>query len=246
MRIPSRDLGCQRGAARAARDTTDAWSDRLYAGISVAPLDDAVAGAAARAWRSFQSRKIHGEAQGCPASRAADAGHRTFDRLADQLAPAEDVAKVRRRQRRGPFHADWSRTDRFRRSPMRLSTPRIAPLGDDDLSDEQREALAPMSANGQVLNVYRTLARAPKAFTRFQQWGGYVLSRRNSLPAREREIVILRVGFLCKSCYEFTQHTRIGLREGLTQAEIGKIKQGVDPGWSDADAALILAADDLM
>jgi len=129
---------------------------------------------------------------------------------------------------------------------MRLSTPRIAPLQDDDMSDEQREALAPMSASGQVLNVYRTLARAPKAFTRFQQWGGYVLSRRNSLPAREREIVILRVGFLCKSGYEFTQHTRIGLREGLTQAEISKIKQGADAGWSDADAALIRAADELV
>ena len=53
-----------------------------------------------------------------------------------------------------------------------------------------------------------------------------MLSRRNSLPAREREIVILRVGFLCKSGYEFTQHTRIGLNEGLSEDEIAAIKQG--------------------
>jgi 4-carboxymuconolactone decarboxylase len=130
---------------------------------------------------------------------------------------------------------------------MRLSAPRVAPLQDDELTDEQREALKPMSANGRPLNIFRTLARAPKALTRFQEWGAYVLSRRNSLPVREREIVILRVGFLCKSGYEFTQHTRIGLNDaGLSEAEIGKIKAGADAGWSAADAALIRAADELV
>jgi alkylhydroperoxidase family enzyme len=130
---------------------------------------------------------------------------------------------------------------------MRLTAPRIAPLQDSELTEEQREALKPMSAGGRpVLNIFRTLARAPKALTRFQEWGAYVLSRRNSLPAREREIVILRVGFLCKSGYEFTQHTRIGLNEGLTEDEIRKIKAGADAGWSPADAALIRAADELV
>jgi 4-carboxymuconolactone decarboxylase len=127
---------------------------------------------------------------------------------------------------------------------MRLAEPRIAPLQDNELTDDQRAALAPMST-GRLgpLNIFRTLARAPKALTRFNEWGGYVLSRRNSLPAREREIVILRVGFLCKSGYEFTQHTRIGLNEGLTEAEIANIKKGADAGWSPADAALIRVAD---
>ena len=128
---------------------------------------------------------------------------------------------------------------------MRLSTPRIAPLADGELTDEQREALAPMSA-GPPLNIFRTLARAPKALTRFNEWGSYVLSRRNSLPAREREIVILRVGYLCKSGYEFTQHTRIGLQQGLTEDEIVRIKKGAHAGWSAADAALIQSADELV
>jgi 4-carboxymuconolactone decarboxylase len=130
---------------------------------------------------------------------------------------------------------------------MRLAAPRIAPLQDDELTPDQREALAPMSAGGRPpLNIFRTLARAPKALTRFNEWGAYVLSRRNSLPAREREIVILRVGFLCKSGYEFTQHTRIGLNEGLTAAEIANIKAGAGAAWSPADAALIRMADELV
>jgi 4-carboxymuconolactone decarboxylase len=127
---------------------------------------------------------------------------------------------------------------------MRLTKPRYAPLSDAELTVEQAEALAPMRP-GPVLNIFRTLARAPKALTRFNAWGGYVLSRRNDLPPREREIVILRTGFLCKSGYEWTQHVRIGLSEGLTQDEIARLKQGADAGWAPADAALIRLADEL-
>src|SRR6478735_620588 len=105
---------------------------------------------------------------------------------------------------------------------MRLTKPRIAPVADADLTPEQSEALEAFRP-GPVLNIFRTLVNAPKALGRFNQWGGYVLSRRNDLPAREREIVILRTGYLCKSGYEFTQHTRIGLQSGLSEAEIGQI-----------------------
>ena len=131
---------------------------------------------------------------------------------------------------------------------MRLNAPRIPPVEDADLTEDQKTALAPMSSGGRPpLNIFRTLVHAPKALTRFQEWGAYVLSRRNSLPAREREIVILRVGYLCKSGYEFTQHTGIGRREGLTDAEIAAVKTGAGaPNWSAADAALIRAADELV
>jgi alkylhydroperoxidase family enzyme len=126
---------------------------------------------------------------------------------------------------------------------MRLTQPRIAPLTDAEFSDEQKEILAPMGAR--VLNIFRTLVREPKAIKGFLAWGNYVLSKRNALPAREREIVILRIGFLCKSGYEWTQHVAIGKRESLTDDEIARIKQGADAGWSAADAALIRASDEL-
>lgn len=129
---------------------------------------------------------------------------------------------------------------------MRLTQPRIAPLQDSELTPEQSAALEPVR-NGKlgVINIFRTLAHAPKALLRFNEWGGYVLSRRNDLPAREREIVVLRIGYLCRSGYEFTQHTRIGLDAGLTAAEIEAVKRGPDAGWSAADAALIRATDEL-
>lgn len=127
---------------------------------------------------------------------------------------------------------------------MRLDKPRIAPMTDAEMGPEQHEALKEFGP-GPILNIFRTLARAPKALSRFNAWGGYVLSRRNDLPAREREIVILRVGYLCRSGYEFTQHTRIGLQSGLTADEIERIKRGADAGWGAADAALIRATDEL-
>src|SRR5579859_1568982 len=127
---------------------------------------------------------------------------------------------------------------------MRLTKPRFSPLSDAELSPEQEEALKDFRP-GPVLNIFRTLARAPKALTRFNAWGGYVLSRRNDLPAREREIVILRTGYLCKSGYEWTQHHRIGLQSGLTEDEIARIKLGAEAGWSAADAALLRACDEL-
>jgi alkylhydroperoxidase family enzyme len=129
---------------------------------------------------------------------------------------------------------------------MRLKTPRIEPVDPARLTDEQRDALAPLMGERGPLNIFRTFAHAPKALTRFLEWGGYVLSKRNSLPPRDREIVILRTGFLCRSGYEFTQHHRIGLQSGLTEEEIGMIKQGAEAsGWSPADQALIAASDEL-
>ncbi len=137
---------------------------------------------------------------------------------------------------------------------MRLSAPRVPPVDLDQIDDEQREALAVFTgiqrdvtkSEGAVLNIFRTLVHAPKALTAFLVWGGYILSRRNSLSERDRELVILRVGYNCKSGYEFTQHTRIGLDAGLTEAEIEAIKAGPDdPSWGDADRAMLRATDDL-
>jgi alkylhydroperoxidase family enzyme len=131
---------------------------------------------------------------------------------------------------------------------MRLNEARIAPVQDADFTDEQRKSVEQQQSRrpGTILNVQRTLFRAPAASTAFGHWASYVMSDRNSLPARQREIVILRVGFLCKSGYEFAQHERFGLGVGLTADEIARIKAGADAGWGAADAALIRAADDLV
>ncbi|MEZ5231658.1 MAG: carboxymuconolactone decarboxylase family protein [Acidimicrobiales bacterium] len=80
---------------------------------------------------------------------------------------------------------------------------------------------------------------------RFSQLGGTLLFR-TTVGDRERELVILRVGWNCRSVYEFGQHTTIGLDSGLTEAEITALtRDPADGGWSDRDRALIALADDL-
>lgn len=129
---------------------------------------------------------------------------------------------------------------------MHLKAPRLHPVPENQWTDEQKELAAPMVARGKMLNIFRTFLNHPAAMRGFLGWGNYVLSKKNSLKAREREIVVLRTGFLCKSGYEWTQHVPIGQRAGLTDTEIAALKTGASaPNWSPADAALIRATDDL-
>jgi alkylhydroperoxidase family enzyme len=129
---------------------------------------------------------------------------------------------------------------------MRLKEPRVAPVPEAAIDETLRAAIAPLQPTAQILNIYKCLARSPETLSAFLPWGRFILSRQNELPTREREIVILRIGFLSKSGYEWTQHRRIGLREGLTEAEIEAVKVGHEAStWSKADAALIRATDEL-
>jgi alkylhydroperoxidase family enzyme len=110
---------------------------------------------------------------------------------------------------------------------------------------EQRARLGKLGASTGALNIFRTLIRNPAAFKAFNWWGGYVLNQ-NSLGPRDRELVILRAGWLCRSGYEWTQHRRIGLASGLSEEEIERIKLGpMDQHWTPAERALLAATDDL-
>lgn len=129
---------------------------------------------------------------------------------------------------------------------MRLAEPRIPPTRDADWTPEQAALMAPLVEHGTDFNIFRTMVRDPTALRAFLAWGEYILSRRNGLPAREREIAILRIGWRCRAGYEWGQHVVIGKRSGLTDAEIEAIKVGAGaPGWSDADAAILAACDEL-
>ncbi len=129
---------------------------------------------------------------------------------------------------------------------MRLTKPRVEPLSESELGPEHREMMGERFRSGPVLNIFRTLIKSPRAYKAFMWWGGYILSDHNALPPRERELVILRTGYNWKSGYEWAQHVRIGKDCGLTDEEIERIKAGPDAkGWSDLDAALLRATDDL-
>jgi 4-carboxymuconolactone decarboxylase len=129
---------------------------------------------------------------------------------------------------------------------FRLEKPRIAPLAESEWNERQRELLGPyIKSDGSVLNVLTTIARHPDLFESFMPFVLYVLEQQ-TLPARDREMLILRIGWLNQANYEFGQHTLAGKQAGLTDEEILRIAKGPDdPGWNNFDAALIRAADEL-
>jgi alkylhydroperoxidase family enzyme len=124
---------------------------------------------------------------------------------------------------------------------MRLEKPRVEPLPLEDFDPELNERFGA----GPVLKIFATLAHHPKLLKRWTVFGNHVLNK-SSLPPRERELVILRVGWLCRAGYEWGQHVEIGRRAGLSEAEIARIPRGPDAeGWSGLEGLLLRATDEL-
>lgn len=112
------------------------------------------------------------------------------------------------------------------------------------LSGEDADTAIKQRVNGRDLNLFRVLMHHPTLVRRWTVFAGHVL-RKQTLPARERELLILRIGWLNQAEYEWAQHVEIAKREGITAAEIEAIKQGPKGPWSADDAVLLQAVDDL-
>ena len=126
---------------------------------------------------------------------------------------------------------------------MRLDKPRVSPLPESDWDPSVADRLRGAGPNPP--NNMRTLAHHPELYKRWSVFGNHIFTK-STLPARERELTMLRIGWRCGSAYEFGQHTLIGLRCGVTDDEIRRLVQAPDaPGWSDFDRALIVGVDEL-
>ncbi len=114
-----------------------------------------------------------------------------------------------------------------------------------DLDAAAQELLSGATRPGShATNIFATLVRHPGLFRRWLPFGGKLLT--GKLPARDRELLILRTGWRCRSEYEWGQHVLIAKATGLTDAEIGRVRDGPDvPGWDAFDATLLRAADEL-
>lgn len=124
--------------------------------------------------------------------------------------------------------------------------PRIPPLPAAERSPEQAELVARTTVGGRPeMNIFATLVRHPRLYDRWTRFGNVLLAR-GLLPARERELAILRTGYLCATPYEWGHHVEIALAAGLTREEVDRVPAGPShPDWSAHDAAVLKAADEL-
>lgn len=131
---------------------------------------------------------------------------------------------------------------------MRLDKPRVQPVDLDKLDDEQKAVMDKMFGTGvstDAPNIFLTLANHPTLMKRWMVFANHVLFK-STLSARDREIVILRIGWLCQSGYEFAQHTRIGRQAGMSDEEIARVKEGASAaGWTPLEVLILKATDEL-
>ena len=99
--------------------------------------------------------------------------------------------------------------------------------------------------NGDPLNIFGVLGNHPDMLRRWLVFATHVLSK-NTLTARDRELLILRTGWNCRSRYEWGQHVEIALRCDISATEIKAVKKGASAStWSPIDKLLLTAADEL-
>jgi alkylhydroperoxidase family enzyme len=129
--------------------------------------------------------------------------------------------------------------------PARPQAPRIPPLGNDEMNEETSALLEEVRLpNAEAVNIFATLVRHPGLFRRWMPFAGKLLA--GKLPARDRELLILRTAWRCRSPYEWGQHVRLAKAAEISDEEIDRIVAGPDaPGWHPPDRTLLTAVDEL-
>ncbi|MFD4668872.1 carboxymuconolactone decarboxylase family protein [Lentzea sp. NPDC058450] len=131
-------------------------------------------------------------------------------------------------------------------------TPRlrpIAPADRDPVTDERLALTEGASAiwdehRAQSPNILLTLVRHPYLYEQTVPIARGVVT--GVLPARDREIVILRGAWNCTALYQWNHHLPIAAAAGLSATEIDALSHPVDAHpWSPREQVLITALDEL-
>ena len=95
-------------------------------------------------------------------------------------------------------------------------------------------------------NALGTFACYPELAKAYLTFNGHVLYR-SSLPARMRELLVLRVAVLRRCEYEWAQHVVLADAAGISTMEIDWIVEGPErPEWGELDRSILRAADELL
>ena len=125
-----------------------------------------------------------------------------------------------------------------------LSSPRIDRV-EKPYTAAEAAILSPRERNGEVLGVWSTCANAPRLCNAWLEFTDYLL-RESSLPIRDRELLILRIGYLNQGAYEWAAHRGLALSVGINEDELKDITIGSSAdSWSEWDSALLKAAEEL-
>ena len=140
---------------------------------------------------------------------------------------------------------------RTREAAILGAPPRIPPMTEDEFTPEIREMIASLQRavglvpDGKVADYVATMLRHP-ALNRAHTDLALTLMR-GTLGDRDRELAVLRTGWLCRAPYEWNAHVNVGKRiAGLTSEEIERVTVGAAaPEWGDDDRMILTAVEEL-
>lgn len=116
-------------------------------------------------------------------------------------------------------------------------------------ADAANKAIAPLvqrieGERGKVLNLYGMLLHSPPVA---EGWLAFLTAIRQkcSLPARIRELVIMRVAVINGADYEFRAHTPFALSEGITQLQIDGLQAGTNELFNEVERSCLAYCDSM-
>ena len=130
---------------------------------------------------------------------------------------------------------------------IRVREPRIPPVKASELTPEAQAVLDP-SHSGRIAGTAASYGHNLKLYQPREILSDYVRANSqlaNSVPIAH-ETLILRTALHNRSDIQWSAHQRIGREKGMTDEHIRGILAGPEaPMWSDVDAALLRAADEM-
>lgn len=130
--------------------------------------------------------------------------------------------------------------------------PRIEPLAQSALSEADIDCINEVRAGagapklvGDAPEFMRTMIRHPALFQTQMDMGTALYN--GLLPPLERELAILRVGWLCGAPFEWGQHVGIAQRLGMTSDVIERARIGSSAGgWTEHEHAILTGVEELL
>jgi len=123
---------------------------------------------------------------------------------------------------------------------------RVRLLQSNEAPPKTKELFDKIEGNGAtVLNLYRAVGHSPSTISSFIKLGNVLLNRAE-LPARLRELAILRIASLAGSEYEWQQHVPIATEIGISPQQINEISQWNNSTvFSDEERAILQYTDEV-
>jgi len=123
---------------------------------------------------------------------------------------------------------------------------RVRLIGKEQADPIMKEVYQGMEdQNLPVLNLFKVLAHCPHIGRNWMRLGNSIL-REEDLSPKLRQLAILRVGHLARSEYEFTKHTAVGLRLGVTKEQIDAISDwATSTAFNDEERAVLGYTDEV-